>query len=789
MKKTALLIFGILLVNLLSAQTPLQKADSIYKNKDYYNAIQLYNKALKKATGEESKYIYYQLGECCRNYNSYVEAQAWYQKAITAGSTIPDVNLHMGEMLIMSGEYADAKTYIEKYIKEVPTDNLAKLRLESCNLGLKGQKEKPLFEVKDQKDLSSISSDYSIAYFKNNKVIISSARMEGSSKYDPSTTQGFSDLYESTYDPQKGLYSKPTKVKGSINTGFNEGTFSFDAATNYAYYSQCNGASGKLKQCNIMYAYYNETANTWENSTLFDYNSQTFRIQQPALSADGKSIYFASDMPGGFGGADIYVIKKVNGVWGQPENLGATINTIGNEGFPFISGDSLLVFASDGLSGLGGLDIFESSIKNGNYSKPVNMLSPINSSADDFNLVFKDNKNEGFFCSNRIGGVGDDDIYTYEKIPVIITASGNIKDKATSKNLENAVAVFKGSDGSVDSVFTDSKGNYEFAKCKANVKYSIKASKVGYLNDSKNLTIGNDIYSKSYNKTTGYDIDFALIQITKEEVKIDNIYYDYDKADLREDSKIELNKLVNILKETPDVKLQINSHSDERGEAKYNTDLSQRRAQSVVDYLIANGISSDRLIAKGYGFSMPLVKNAKTEEQHQMNRRTTFKILNSTEIGKSGSYNYTTPVKTDVQTSGTATTVTTTTGNVAANSTSTSGSVSTTVSSGTTTATGNVSTNSSPNSTTTTATNATTTTSTTSNTFFIIAGSYPSQAKAEEAVAVLKKTGYTNAVVVGLAPNGNYRIAYAGFATKAEATTELAKIKLANSSAWLFEKK
>lgn len=772
MKKTALLIFGILLVNLLSAQTPLQKADSVYKNKDYYSAIQLYNKALKKATGEESKYIYYQLGECSRNYNSYIEAQTWYQKAIIAGCTIPEVNLHMGEMLILSGEYADAKTYIEKYIKEVPTDNLAKLRLESCNLGLKGQKDKALFEVKDQKELSSPYGDYSISYFKNNKVIISSSRMEGSNKYDPSTTQGYSDLYESTYDSQKGVYSKPTKLKGSINTSFNEGTFSYDAGTNYAYYSQCNGGSGKLKQCNIMYASYNDATNTWEESKLFDFNSQEFRSQQQCVSVDGKSLYFASDMPGGFGGADIYVIKKVNGVWGQPENLGATINTIGNEGFPYISGDTLLVFASDGLSGLGGLDIFMSSIKNGKFGKPVNMMAPINSSADDFNLVFKDSKNEGFFCSNRIGGLGDDDIYTYELIPVIITASGNIKDKATSKNLENAVAVFKGSDGSIDSVFTDNKGNFEFAKCKTNVKYSIKASKVGYLNDSKNLTIGNEIYSKTYNKSTSYDLDFALIQITKEEVKIDNIYYDYDKADLREDSKIELNKLVNILKETPDVKLQINSHSDERGEAKYNTELSQRRAQSVVDYLIANGISTDRLIAKGYGFSMPIVKNAKTEEQHQMNRRTTFKILNSSEIGKSGSYNYTKPEKTEVKTSVT-TTATTNLG---------------TTTSGTNTTSTNVTTS---NTTTTTATTtaATSSTSTNTNNFFIVAGSYPGQAKAEEAVVALKKSGYPNAVVVGLGSNGNYRIAYSSFATKAEATTELAKIKLVNSSAWLFEKK
>jgi peptidoglycan-associated lipoprotein len=773
MKKIILLFSILFFAFFANAQTILQKADSSFKNKNYMTSIELYTKVLKKATSEETKYIYYQMGECYRIGNNYSEARSWYQKAITAGNTQPMLDYYMGDMILKSGEYAEAKTYFEKYLTVNPNDNLAKMKLESCNLGLAGQKAKPLYSIEVDKNMSSIASDYGIAFFKNNKVIFSSTRFEGSSKYDPSTLQGFSDLYEATYDPQSGKYSNVSKVKGTINTGFNEGTFAFDPATNYGYYSQCNGGSGKLKQCNIMYAHYNETTNTWENSTLFAFNSQTFRSQQQSLSVDGKTLYFSSDMPGGIGGADIYKITKSGDTWGQPENLGSTINTIGDDMFPFISGDSLLIFASDGHAGLGGLDIFASHIVNGKFSKPVNLGVPFNSSADDFGLIIKDGWNNGLFSSNRTGGVGDDDIYTFTKIPVILSASGNIKDKASNKNLENAVAIFKGSDGSIDSVITDSKGNYTFDKMKPGIKYAIKATKVGYLNDSKNLTIGNELYSKEYNKSTGSDLDFFLMKITKEEIKIDNIYYDLAKWDIRESSKPELDKLINVLKETPEVKVQISAHTDDQGKDDYNMDLSQKRAQSVVDYLIAGGISADRLIAKGYGESQLIIKKAKTDEQHQMNRRTTFKILNSDDVNTGSSM--IAPVKekpvvskqTDLNTikSTTQTTNTTTTT--------------------TTTTTQNTSINLSTANTTPTSTSNVTT----SDKYFIISGSFKTEAEANAGIKALNEKGYKNASVVGKAPNGYIRICYNSFSKKEEAMKELETIKKSvNSSAWLFEK-
>jgi len=786
MKKIVLLILGIILVNSLLAQTPLQKADSFFIKKNYYNSIQLYNKALKKAKSEEMTHIYFQLGECYRFGNNYEQAMTWYQKAINAGCTLDIVNLYLGEMFLFTGDYSTAKTYIEKYLSAVPNDNLAKLRLESCNLGLKGQTEKPLYEIHVEKTLSSDASDYGISYFKNNKLIFASTRSSGGSKIDPVTLQGFSDIFESTFDPVKGLWSKPTKLKGDINTNYNEGTFSYGSATNTGYYMQCNGESGKKLNCNILCSNYNETTDMWEAPKIFDYNSPAFSVGHPTITADGKTMYFVSDMPGGYGGKDIYVIKKVVGTWGKPENLGPIINTIGDEMFPFVSGDTVLVFASDGHPGFGGLDLFTSSIKKGKFSKPVNMMPPFNSSADDFNLIFKDSRNSGLFCSNRVGGVGNDDIYTFSLIPVILTASGNIKDKATNKNLEDAVVLLVGNSGSIDSALTDSKGNYEFIKLKQNVKYNVKASKTGYLNDSKNLSVENEKYSKEYNKSTGYDLDFLLIKITKAEVKIDNIYYDYDSASLRPESKIELNKLINVLKETPDVKVQINAHTDERGAVNYNMDLSQRRAQSVVDYLIANGINHDRLFAKGYGFSMPLIKKAKTEEQHQMNRRTTFKILNSSEIStiRNIAYNEDTqPIQTNQGTTAnntnsaisTQTVVTSNPNNVNTDNTTTNQNT-----------TANTNTNiSNANTTGNTSTQITTV----NKKVFIIAGSYPTEQQAKAAVDVLKSKGFPDAEVVGKNNAGSIRICYKGYVTREEAMKDLPEIKQKYPSAWLFEKK
>lgn len=294
MKKFTLLFLLVSFSAAIFAQTPLQLADtSFFKNKDYYTSAKLYNKALKKATPEQKKYIYYQIGECYRYGNNYISAKASYENAINAGYDLPAVNLHMGEMLLLAGDYATAKTYFEKYLLSVPGDNIAKMRIEACELNTKGQKEVPRHSIKNVASLNSTYSDYGVAYF-NSKLVFASTRMENNGKFDPTTAQGFSDLYESTFDTKKLDWNKPEKLKGAINTGYNEGTFSFDAVNKVAYYSQCNGASGKDKMCNIMVAKYNDANNTWSESALFAFNSQDFRSQQQSITADGNTLYFSS---------------------------------------------------------------------------------------------------------------------------------------------------------------------------------------------------------------------------------------------------------------------------------------------------------------------------------------------------------------------------------------------------------------------------------------------------------------------------------------------------------------
>ncbi len=809
MKKYFLLIAGIIIVNLLFAQAPvyLKLADSILNAGNFPTSIKLYNKALKKSSGSEAKYIYFQLGECYRLSHNYSQAKDYYQKALAAGNASSLIDLHLGEIYTLSGDYALAKASLEKYLQFNPNDVIAKIRLESCNLGLKGQKEKPLYEAKLVSSLSSPVSDYGIAYFEKGKVILASTRE--SNKSDPGSLRGYSDLFESEYVLQKGEWSKPVKLKGSINTDFNEGTFAFDPANKYGYYMQCNGESGKKKNCNILYSYYNEALNTWETAKLFEYNSTTYSTGHPSITRDGKTMYFVSDMPGGYGGKDLYVIKKIGNTWGKPENLGATINTVGDEMFPFISGDTLLVFSSDGQPGFGGLDLFTSSIKNGVFSKPVNMMPPFNSSADDFGLIFKDSKDEGFFCSNRSGGLGDDDIYSYSKIAVILSTSGYVRDKVNNKALSNSTIYIKGSNGSIDSTVTDNKGHFEYAKLNINTNYSIKATRDGYLNDSKSFIIGNELYSKDFNA------DFSLIKITKEEVKIDNIYYDYDKWDLREESKKELDKLINVLRENPEVKVQLSSHTDVRGAKDYNIELSQKRAQSVVDYLIANGIDINRLIAKGYGFSMPVVKNAKTEEQHQLNRRTTFKILNVEDLGNISNIGTYIPINTYAQSTTPVTTapvttapVTTTPATTAPVTTTpaTTAPVTTTPVKTTPVKTNPVKTNpvtttpvkttpvkttpvkTNPVTTNPVTTNPTNVTTVSENKFFIIAGSYKTTQEANAAVNELKAKGFINSQVVDKNSAGSWRICYNSYTTKEDALKDLTRIQLSNKTAWIYTK-
>lgn len=617
-----ILFFSILLSNVFAQQNALQKADSCFKEQDNLHATELYKKILKKNeyTTEHHR-IYYNIGYCYQQENNYNEALAWYDKAIQAKYNDPKVYLHYGEMKMDLAQYSDAISSFEMYGEMGGDEAKAKKLISSCKFAIKTQSEKPLYSIENEKEINSTFSDYGLGLI-NDKLIFASTRIEeGVDRLDTYTGQGYSDFFESNLKNNK--WTKASKLKGDINTKFNEGSVVLDRNM-HAYYMQCNGEKGKKDLCNIIKIDYDAKQNKWLNPTPLTINSHGYSVGHPALSSDGKTLYFVSDMPGGKGGKDIWKSVLQNQNWSEPINI-KELNTEGNEMFPYLLGDSILYFSSDGLIGMGGLDIYSSKTnKEGKFDLPVNLKIPFNSSADDFSIVFKD-KESGLFCSNRQGGVGDDDVYSFKIIPVVLSVAGNITDK-NNKALNGVTVTIKGSDGSILTTESDSKGNYKIEGLKANVNYTISLSKDGYFGDARNLNIGNEKFSKEFSTANGNNYDFSLIKITKQEIDIPNIYYDFDSAVLREDSKKELDKLVTILNETPNVSVVINSHTDEQGTDDYNLKLSEKRAQAVVDYLISKGISSNRLSAKGFGESMPLVKNAQDDAGHQKNRRTTFKV-------------------------------------------------------------------------------------------------------------------------------------------------------------------
>jgi len=645
MKKLILLLSIIISSQIAWAQSPVtEKADTAFTRKTYSRAIELYKKALKKERKKGKRkneavlrYIDYQLAEIYHSLINFKEARNWYNKAITDGYSEPIAIYNLGDMYMMEGNYGEALNNFEQYLQttEEP-DARVHNKIESCKYAMGIEEKKPKYIISNEQKLNSRYSDYGPAQVSNRIIFATTRILKDTKKIDPYTGESFSDLYESTYDSKSYKWIRPVPLKGEINSRFNEGTLTFDYGKNTAYYTQCNGLKGKDNKCGIYSSVYDPQKNEWAKPEPVDLNEGDFSVGHPALNSAGNMMYVVSDMTGGFGGTDIWISRKnAEGKWSSLVNAGKTINTKGNEMFPFVFEDTLLYFASDGYIGFGGLDIYYSRIKNDGFATPENILLPINSSADDFGIIFL-GVDSGMFCSNRIGGLGEDDIYTFRPIPkfslaydkLLFKVFGTVNDKTDNSPIANALVILKNSDGGSDTTLTNTSGFYAFESLKSQATYSVDVIKPGYLNDSKPMSTKEEILSKDYAISAGNDMNFSLIKVSREEIIIPNIYYDYNKWNLREASRTELDKKVAVLKSNPDLHITIYSHTDERGNEDYNLGLSEKRAQAVIDYFNKKGVSMERLSAKGMGKSNPLIVGAKTETEHQMNRRTTFIIQN-----------------------------------------------------------------------------------------------------------------------------------------------------------------
>lgn len=647
-RKSHLVLTLLSCVIFFGCKVSLQEANKQYTLHQYAVAADMYDQLLKgsELTKLEKQDIAFRAGEAYRLNHDSKNALKMYAKAISYGRKDAISYFRKAEMLMEQESYTEALTTLNEYKKNNPADPDVDRLIEGCELALKCGDKKTRYIIENFKVANTTKSDDRVARYADRKqksIMFTSDREEGESKRQFKWTgRYFEDLWITELSGKRGRekWSKPELVDGFGE--YNEGVVTFDRRYTTMYFTQCNGLEGKDTTCKIYEA--KKRGQSWEvNPVPLPFCSDKYNCGHPALSPDGDKLYFVSDMPGGMQDdkevsertKDIYVVNFVRRgkTWSDPINLGPTINTPGNELFPYVHSDGMLYFSSDGHVTLGGLDILYSTPKSDSptdWEKPINMGCPLNSFADDFGIMMDEGKEHGFFTSDRERG--SDDIYEFNMTPLVLILKGVVTDCDNTLPLQGAlVEISNDKDSTKIRLYTDERGYYETA-LSPEVKYEINVSKrEDYFYDAKPKSVS----TVGVEQSAEFVKDFCLNNQC-DDVFVLPIYYDLDKAFLREESKKVLDGLVSTLKRYPKMSVELGSHTDCRATYEYNRDLSQRRADSAVAYILQQGINPFRLEARGYGESMLTNKcaceGAKvvpcTEAEHQENRRTTVKVVN-----------------------------------------------------------------------------------------------------------------------------------------------------------------
>lgn len=655
MKKAVYIIVCLLLTAVAAGcRTPkLSEADAQFQRGEYYDASvtykKVYNKLRKKEERPQRGEVAFKMGRCYRLLNMSARASAAFQNALRY--EYPDSTTHfmLAQALHADGKYAAALRSYDKYLEFCPDDSLAINCAEGCRTAQEIRARGSRYVVKQAKLFNSRRADFCPMYLGadcDQIYYTSTTEKATGDKKSEITGMKNADVFFSKKN-EKGEWERPEPVEGELNTEFDEGivAFSPDAQTMYL-----TKARRELNAPTSVEIYTSTRSDAkWSAPVKFEITADTLStFGHPAVSPDGEYLYFVSDMLGGYGGKDIWRIS-LKERQGSLVNLGPDINTEGNDDFPYVRSDGSLYFSSDGHPGMGGLDIFRATAVGDPADlrwKVENMGFPINSAGDDFGITFGKGE-DGFFSSNRGDARGYDHIYSFEYDPVRITIEGLVMDK-DEEPVKNAIIRIVGNDGSNQKEVARDDGSFSFA-LQRGVKYVMLAGAKGYLNQKQEFA------SDSTMEDANYWVEFILPSISKPSV-VENIFYDYDKADLRPESKTALNELIAVLHDNPNVTIEMASHTDRWGSDAYNINLSERRAKSVVDYLVENGISRDRLQPHGYGKSRPktvtkriarlypqfkegdilteeFIKTLSEEDQQaadQINRRTEFSVLSLT---------------------------------------------------------------------------------------------------------------------------------------------------------------
>lgn len=619
-----LILFTTISISVFSQNKKLTKADKFFEVREYFKALEKYKDAYKDETDKRQKaYITYQMAECYRFMNNTKKAEIKYKNCIQKKYSNPLAVLYYADMLKSNEKYSLAVEQYKEYMKLVPDDERGKRGLESCSLADKWRSKPTRYIINNIKDINTKEMEFSAAYSNSecNEIYFTSTRKKDNfTKFNYVSGQNFTDIFSSDID-KKGEWSEPVAINDTIDSEFDDGSPSFSSNYRTLYFTRCRVKKNEQIGCQI-YKSERQGGEDWKTTEVMQIVDDSISVGHPSISDDGNTLYFVSRMEGGYGENDIWMIQKKGGKWGKPKNLGPDINTKGNEVYPYIRKNGVLYFSSDYHLGMGGLDIFKAQKIDGKWDVE-NMKYPINSYSDDFAISFKGEDEEGLFTSTRkitelptdpptvIKSRGGDDIYSFILPPLKFTLEGQVKDQTTDEPIEGALIKLFGSDGMDLKIKTDKEGKFKY-NLHPNTDYVYVISKSGYLNGKGRESTTKYIYSKKLDK------ELFLSQIEKP-VEVPNILYDFGKWDLREESKKELDKLVETLKSNPNIVIELGSHTDRVGDEKANIELSQKRAQSVVDYLISKGIAAERLTAKGYGESKPYTVSPRVAKNTSLN--------------------------------------------------------------------------------------------------------------------------------------------------------------------------
>lgn len=646
-----LLLLAIAPIQLLAQKSYLDDADhALYKEEKYHEAIELYKKAYVKEQGRDVKAeIIFKIGESYRLSDQPEQAEVWFEKAIIAQYADPVARLRLAEVKMQNGKYDEALVEFQKYAADNPSDPRGKQGIEAAESAQGWQDNPTTYIVEPVVLINSEFYDFSPTFAdkRNDELIFTSTR-EGSTGSDVSEVTGtnFSDLYYTKRD-KKGKWSEPVLAGGEdspVNTEASEGSAAFNSRSNIMYFTRCEVEKNGYKGCKIYQAQKQGQGFGTPEEILIASDSAV--VGHPALTPDDKILIFASDMDGGQGGKDLWYIKEEGrNKWSAPINLGPEINTSGDEMFPYVRTNGDLYFASNGHIGMGGLDIYVARKKgDGQWGEVENMKAPINSSANDFALIFDGDNNRGYFTSGRAGGRGKDDIWEFSEPPVIFILKGEVRDVETGEPITAAKVELVGTDGTTAELETRSDGTFEFAD-KGNGEYYLNP------NTSYNITVSKNDYLSARGKetTVGHEESkifahlYELQPITEEPIKLPDILYEFNKTTLTDQARDSLEVLYKTLVDNPTIVIELLANTDSRGSDSYNLNLSQGRAKSAVDYLVSRGIARERMVPKGMGETNLLISDEEiaklpTEEEreaaHQLNRRTEFRIIGTDYVPK-----------------------------------------------------------------------------------------------------------------------------------------------------------